>query len=154
MDTEILQNNIDRMQKLAQRLQDSVVRLDRFMPLDPETFDPDRFDPDSLLFLDAFRVRFCDLQDMIGHTMFYMVTLYDQEETPAQRLSTRARIALMERKGLIDANEWNELREIRNGFTHEYPDESAEKAENMNAAWQSSPKLIRINNKIKAYLCG
>lgn len=153
MDTEILQNNIERMQKLATRLQDSVDRLDSFMPLDHKEFDPDQFDSDSLLFLDAFRVRFSDLQDVIGQTMFYMVTLYDQDETPAQRLSTRQRIGLMERKGLIDANEWIELREIRNSFTHEYPGESVEKAEALNAAWKLSSGLIQVNEKIKAYLC-
>ncbi len=153
MDTDILNQNIERMQKLAARLQYSATRLDSFMPLDPEEFDPEQFDSDGLLFLDAFRVRFCDLQDMIGQTMFYWVNRYDLDETPSRRLSTRERIALMERKGLIDADEWNELREIRNSFTHEYPDKSAEKAEALNSAWYRFSRLIEISEKIKAYLC-
>ncbi|NOX09800.1 MAG: hypothetical protein GXP22_10015 [Gammaproteobacteria bacterium] len=154
MDTQILQNNIERMEKLAVRLNESVKRIDAIMPLDPEIFDPDQVDSDELLFLDAFRIRFSDLQDVIGHTIFYMVALYDLDESPAQRLSTRERIHLMERKSLIDASEWNELREIRNGFAHEYPDASSEKAEALNAAWRYSSKLIVLSKKLKAYLCG
>lgn len=154
MDTRILQNNIERMEKLAIRLNESVKRIDSLMPLDLETFDPDTIDSDALLFLDAFRTRFSDLQDVIGHTLFYMVALYDLDESPTQRLSTRERIHLMERKGLINASEWHELREIRNSFAHEYPDASSEKAEALNAAWRSSVQLIMLSKKLKAYLCG
>jgi len=153
MDASIIRINVQRMQKLASRLQQAVERIDNVMPLNPLNFEPDQFDADAMMFLDAFRTRFSDLQDIIGKTMFHVVAVYDQEESPAHRLSMRERINLMEQKGLVGTSEWNELREIRNSFAHEYPDEAEEKAEALNAAWRLSSKLADLTKKIESYLC-
>jgi hypothetical protein len=41
---------------------------------------------------------------------------------------------------------------VRNNFAHEYPDEEAEKAANLNAAWQYAPVLLSIAQAVQDYL--
>lgn len=153
LNQELKLSNILRMRKLSERLIQVYERISSYMPLDILNFDPELLTNDQLMFLDAFRARFSDLQDVLGNTIFYMVMLYDEDESSAIRLSTRERIVLMEKKQLININEWQSIREIRNNFAHEYPDEHKEKAENLNAAWDKTLDLVHTANVIESYLC-
>ncbi len=140
------------MIKLSVRLQDAQVALQNNMPLNVETFDPDVNDNGFLLQLDGFRVRFADLQDILGQVIFPMVCQYDEDETSQHPMSTRERVVLMEKKGLISTQQWKLLREIRNRFTHEYPDEHEEKALLLNQAWENVDTLTHIVNNVESYL--
>jgi hypothetical protein len=152
MNHEILTANLESLQKLANRLQSALSQLTDQMPLDVENFDPDTLDDGFLLKLDGFRARFSDLQDFIGHTMIPMLCKLDEDETPATPLSTRDRNALIERKGIFILSHWQALREIRNGFTHDYPNEHVEKAMLLNAAWSGSHRLIDMAQAFMRYL--
>ena len=153
LNQEVKTSNIIRMQKLSERLTQAHEHIKKWMPIDVLSFDPEIISSEQLMFFDAFRARFSDLQDVVGNTMFYMVMLYDEEESSAKRLSTRERLVFMEQKQLLNAEKWQTIREIRNNFAHEYPDEHTEKAENLNAAWYKSVELIEICQKIEHYLC-
>lgn len=152
MNHEILTSNLTSLQKLTDRLAGALSQLTDQMPLDAEHFNPDTLDDGFLLKLDGFRARFSDLQDFIGHTMIPMLCKIDEDETPVTPLSTRERNLLMERKGIFILSHWQALREIRNGFTHEYPNEHIEKAMLLNAAWSGSCKLIEIAQGFILYL--
>lgn len=147
-----LTSNLNSLQKLFSRLESARTQLSDEMPLDVDSFDPNVMDDVFLLKLDGFRARYSDLQDFIGHTVFPMICKLDEDETAAIPLSTRERQVLMERKGIIVLSDWQQLREIRNGFAHDYPDEHIEKAALLNAAWQSSPVLIAIAQKATTYI--
>ncbi len=151
MDERIFTANLCRMQRLAERLEQALDQLRQDFPLQTDTFDPALLDPKLALFLDGFRARFADLQDLIGRTLFKSIALMDQDEAPGNELSTRERTVLMEKRGLIDARQWQELREIRNGFAHEYPDAPDEIAANLNAAWAHSKHLIGVAAAITRY---
>jgi hypothetical protein len=148
----ITANNLDRLQALLNRLDSACKQLSDDMPLDVEHFAPNTIDDAFLLKLDGFRARYSDLQDFIGHTIFPMICKLDEDESAAMPLSTRERQVLMERKGIIVLSDWQQLREIRNGFAHDYPDEHIEKAVLLNAAWQSSSDLIAIAHKATTYI--
>jgi hypothetical protein len=151
MHIEILIENLSRMQKLSQRLVQAVAQLEAVFPLDPLTFNPEELASETSLFFDGFRARFADLQDMLGKTMFKSITQIDQDESPGQELTTRERITLMEKRGLIDVEKWRQIREVRNAFAHEYPDAHAEKATILNLAWELSPELLNVSNAIMDY---
>lgn len=150
---ELINSNLNRLKKLTLRLNESYDMISQCMPLDIESFDPDNETKEQLMFLDAFRAHFSDLQDVIGKSIFSLIMYIDEEESTSIRLSTRERINLMEQKKLLDANFWREIREIRNNFSHEYPDEHREKADNLNAAWKNTMELINVYQKIEKYLC-
>jgi hypothetical protein len=147
-----LTSNLNSLKKLSKRLESALSQLVDEMPLDVDSFDPDTVDDTFLLKLDGFRARYSDLQDFIGHTVFPMICKLDEDETAAMPLSTRERQVLMERKGIIVLSDWQQLREIRNGFAHDYPDEHIEKAILLNAAWQSSSALVAIAQKAINYI--
>ena len=67
-------------------------------------------------------------------------------------LSTRERVVLMEKREIQDAMKWQDSREIRNSFAHDYPDQHREKAENFNAAWEYSNYLLTVTKNIEQYI--
>ncbi|MCL5796031.1 MAG: hypothetical protein M1579_00845 [Gammaproteobacteria bacterium] len=148
----IITSNLNSLNKLIHRLDSALLQLSDSMPLDVESFNPDNMDDTFLLQLDGFRARFSDLQDYMGHTIFPMICKLDEDESPAMPLSTRERNVLMERKGIFNLAEWQKLREIRNGFAHEYPDEHIEKALLLNAAWLMSERLIAVAQAASNYI--
>ncbi|MGR9098992.1 MAG: hypothetical protein ACU826_00350 [Gammaproteobacteria bacterium] len=153
MDKKILEANLMRMNRLALLLEEAVQALNSVFPLNVSGFHPDSMDAIDLLLIDGFRIRFSDLQDMLGRTLFKTVAIADEDEAPGEDLSTRERIQLMEKKGIIDAQEWRDIREIRNNFTHEYPDQHEEKAINLNAVWEHVSTLLKVAKNIRDY-CG
>ena len=148
---EIYCSNLQRMNALARQLRTARDLLASIMPLNEQDFDPEKLEPSTSLALDGFRARFSDLQDMLGKSMFKSLARMDQEETPENELSTRERLMLMEKRGIVDAERWNQAREIRNAFTHDYPDHAAEKAANYNAAWEFSNYLLEVVSNIQQY---
>lgn len=152
MNVIIADSALVSLYKLILRLESALSQLSEQMPLDVECFNPDNMDDTFLLQLDGFRARFSDLQDYMGHTFIPMITKLDEDESAANPLSTRERNMLMERKGIFELTQWQKLREIRNGFAHEYPDEHIEKALLLNAAWQMSERLIAIAQSALNYV--
>ncbi|MCF7970361.1 MAG: hypothetical protein K9L22_04260 [Methylococcaceae bacterium] len=152
MDYDITLSNAKRLRKLVEKLESACLLLSDTMPLVVDKFNPDEFPDMVLLQLDGFRVRFADLQDLLGHVIFPMITRFDEDESAVHPLSTRERQVLMEKKGLIQLDKWKALREIRNNFMHEYPEEHEEKAMLLNKAWESSKELSMIAKNILTYL--
>ena len=83
--------------------------------------------------------------------MFKTIARMDEDEVPGREMTTRERLVLMEKRGLIDCEQWKDIREVRNNFTHEYPDEDSAKATNLNAALQYVPVLLSVVQSMKDY---
>lgn len=131
----------------ASRLQTSLGRLKENFPLSGEAL---KQPSDEILEkLDAFRVRYSDLQDCIGHKIFRGILLLE-EESPGTMLDI---LNQMEKRRVIPSVEaWRSWREIRNAFAHDYPDSEQERAESLNAAWQAAPNIIGTLKAVAHYL--
>ena len=142
----IFLNNWSEAIRTAERLQISLRRLKANFPLDgKELKDPS---DDLIDGLDAFRVRYSDLQDCIGNKIFRGILLLE-EETPA---STLAVLNKMEKRKIIHTvDAWRKQREIRNAFAHDYPNKESDKAEALNAAWETAPAMIALLKSIVKY---
>jgi hypothetical protein len=152
MDKRIAKANLARLDRLVQGLESAITQLGTLFPLQPDLFSPQQLGPRDSLLLDGFRARFSDLQDMLGRTMFKTIALLDEDEMPDLEMTTKERIALMEKRGLLEGDTWQDIREVRNNFAHEYPDADAEKAANLNAAWQHAPVLLSVALAVTDYL--
>jgi len=152
VDRRIAQQNLRRLKRAAVGLEEAVRQLAALFPLDIATFNPDIMEPRDTLLLDGFRARYSSLQDFIGTTLFKTVALLDEDERPERPLTTRERIVLMEKRHVLQQAQWTALREIRNQFAHEYPDQHREKAVNLNAAWEAVPVLLAIASNVASYL--
>ncbi len=138
--------NASEALRTANWLKRSIVRLQSDFPLTESSFSLD----DDVLFekLDAFRVRFSDLQDCIGNKLFRGLLMLEQEN-PVSMLDV---LNLIEKRRIFDTvNDWKHLRGIRNSFSHDYPESNQQRIETLNVAWESAPLLLSILNKLLAY---
>ena len=105
-------------------------------------------DEDLLEKLDAFRVRYGDLQDSLGGKVFRSL-LQAEDEEPLNMADILNR---MEKRGILDsADHWRRLREIRNAFAHDYPEGEADHANALNLAWQTASELLQIAENVQSY---
>ena len=140
------------MERLARRLRDAADELAGRFPLDPEAFDPDALDAAAGLRLDGFRVRFSDLEDMMGRVVFPLaVALAEGPEGVDERAVEECVQALAERR-LIDGDAWHAAREVRNQLAHPEPEAGPERARALNAAWRDTAMLLGAAERLAAWM--
>lgn len=143
----LLLQNWSEVNRCAHRLNSSLARLQADFPLTGEQLTTD----DESLFerLDAFRVRYADLQDAIGNKLFRSILLVLDEKSinMADTLSKMEKYAV-----LSSVDEWRLMREIRNGFSPDYSDAEQERALTLNRAWETAPALLGVVLAADSYL--
>lgn len=122
-------------------------RIEALIPLTPSRMK--NLTIDDLDKLDAFRVRFCDLQDALGSKVFRSIIKLEEEETETQ-LDV---INKIEKRHIIPSFEsWKKIREIRNLFSHDYPESDEQRSESINTAYENTMILIETLDNINAYV--
>lgn len=110
--------NYGEAYRAARNLSVSIRRTAGIFPLDGSALDT--LDDESLERLDAFRIRYAQLQDLIANKLFR--SLLKLEEEPAESMLDV--LNAMEKRHVITSfEEWKDARELRNTFMHDYPDE-------------------------------
>ncbi|MFB6259357.1 MAG: hypothetical protein ABEJ96_02990 [Thiohalorhabdaceae bacterium] len=140
------------MERLARRLRSAVEDLRALFPLDPDGFDADALDAATGLRLDGFRVRFSDLEDMMGRVVLPLAVAV---ETGGDRVDERPVaecVQLLSDKGLIDAEAWHAVREVRNELAHPEPGAGPERAATLNEAWQHTGMLLDAAGHLAAWM--
>lgn len=149
-DTKLLNlfiQNVDESYRLAKLILLSYPRVKSFFPLSGETLTS--LDIDALDKLDAFRVRFCDLQDALGNKVFRSLLMLEME-TIGSNLDVLNQI---EKRELISSfGTWQDIRHIRNLFIHDYPDTIDFKAKILSEAFRKTPELISVLNRVLNYV--
>ena len=93
--------------------------------------------------LDQFAYRYTRLQDDIGVKLMPAVLKVLGEDVAL--MSAIDRFARLEQLGwLASADEWQTLRQIRNQFTHDYPDNPTERFERWQAAVHAASQLTSV----------
>jgi hypothetical protein len=91
--------------------------------------------------LDAFRVRFADLQDLLASKVFRSLLLLEEEQ-PVSQLDV---LNAIEKRGIAPSfYEWKRLREARNAFMHDDPEHSNESAEALTLAVDGARALLAV----------
>lgn len=149
IDVKILKlfiQNLDEAYRSLKLIILSYPRLRSFFPLHGDHLK--NLDIDDLDKLDAFRVRFCDLQDAIGHKLFRSLLLLEMEPIG----SNLDIINNMEKRKIIASfQRWQDIRNIRNLFIHDYLDTIEFRAKLLNDAFNKTEELIVIMNRIIEY---
>ena len=131
----------------AKLLVTSLERLSELMPL--KNVKLDELSDDDKDKLDAFRVRYSDLQDTLGAKVFRGILILEDEQIESQL----DLINKIEKRRIIESYEsWKSLRDIRNVFSHEYPEGEDERREALNEAYKTSQTLIDVINNVKKYV--
>lgn len=105
--------------------------------------------------LDQFILRFTKLQDAIGGHLFPSLLLYLQEQYEDRPLLDK--LNRLEKLGYVkNAESWQDIRNIRNKFAHDYPDDEDKNASLINVANTAAEEmcliLIAIEKKLKTEL--
>lgn len=141
----LFEHNYEEALRIARRLHSSIERLKSIFPL-PALLD--NLSEQQIDSIDAFRTRFADLQDCIGHKLFR--SLLALEEEPTQSMLDV--LNKMEKRRLIGSyQEWKTLRELRNVFSHDYPEAQAERSEALNMAFTLTPDLLLVLQQVHNY---
>lgn len=125
----------------------SLERMKNLIPLKIDSLK--NISEDNLDKLDAFRVRFCDLQDSLGNKTFRSILTLEEEHTD----SVLDVLNKMEKRKIIASfDDWKALRNIRNLFSHDYPETDEEKCDILNIAYSNSLKLIGMVDNVIFYI--
>lgn len=93
--------------------------------------------------LDQFAYRYTRLQDDMGARLIPAILRSLGEDV--SNMPVIDRLNRLEQLGwLPSADEWVELRRIRNEFTHEYPETPEERLERLQLAAESAARLLEI----------
>lgn len=118
-------------------------------PLNAEAYS--RLDADAVQKLDQLVYRFTKLQDALGAKLFPLLAAELRED--AESLTVFDRLAVLEKAGAVpSANEWFELREVRNQLAHDYHDDPENGAGYLNDLYCYSERLLACNQKVAAFV--
>ena len=93
--------------------------------------------------VDQFILRFSKLQDVIGARLF--PAILDFLEEPFETRPMLDKLNRLEKLGFLESVErWQYLREVRNRFTHDYPDDPERNAVNLNLAIAVATELLAL----------
>lgn len=139
--------NFNEAYRSAKLLVLSYQRIGHLIPLNATGIQ--KLSVEDLDKLDAFRVRFCDLQDSLGSKTFRSLLKLQEEDCETQ-LDIINKID--KRKIITSFDNWKKLREIRNLFSHDYPDSEEQRAEALNIAYDHCLQLVDTLDNVKGYV--
>lgn len=142
-------NNAESYTKIVtthiSRLNFAIEKLSEFMPVDDK--DVANLSDQQFMYFEVLTTRFSKLQDYLGSKIFDLVLLKSRENTNG--LSMIDKLNQLEKIGAIESVEfWDQLRDLRNHLTHEYPDNPELTSRYLNKTYSLSKELIQLSNKM------
>jgi len=130
--------------KHIELIQESLEVLGPLLPIEnyEELNQLQRFALNALIF------RFSKLQDLLGAKIFRNYLSFNGFSVVD--ISYFDILREIEKEGIVDIDNWSELRELRNKIAHEYPEEADEMIESINLFIEQSSKLIDIADKLES----
>jgi len=139
MNKQVFQGIVDICNTHAERLHWAMNELAHKKPISAETIQ--YLTNMELAVFDQFIARFSKLQDAIGSKLLPAVLALTHEEG---ELSTFIdKLNRLEKIGAIKStNQWLKLREMRNQFSHDYPDDPEIQASLLNKSFIMAEQLL------------
>lgn len=131
------------------RLQFAYSKITCYFPLTSEIYQT--ITNEELSYFDQFIFRFTKLQDTIGTKLFKSILINLGEDT--QNMAFIDVVDKLEKLQIIrSADEWFQLRELRNLLTHEYPFFEQEVIDDLNLLYQRYELLLSNWNQIEFFV--
>lgn len=148
MSAELYNETLKICQRHVDRLCWSMQQMRTHVPFTADTLN--ELNDMDLAILDQFSTRFSKLQDVMGEKLFPAVLELTKEQ--GNLVAFVDKLHRLEKIGAIkSADDWLLLREMRNAFSHEYPDDLALQAAIINKAYQLATDLISTLEGIKVF---
>ena len=129
----------------------AMLSIRKFWPLTDTTYI--NLTDEQVQDVDQFILRYTKLQDAMGSRLFPAILSYLSE--PFEDRPMLDKLNRLEKLGFIDSVEkWQTVRNIRNKFAHDYPDDPDKNAAHLNFALESVSvlysMLTTINTQLKS----
>ena len=140
-------------QKLEHTLRESYTHLQRLneafnelekeytIPFDKKEYSSILNNIQALAFSDQIIYRFSKLQDSMGAKLFKSILLYQGENTNKPFLDI---LNQLEKMGILEVDEWFEIRDLRNEISHEYDDNEETSMDILNMIYKLKEDLDKI----------
>ena len=103
--------------------------------------------------LDQFSTRFGKLQDAMGAKLFPAILELTKEQGELKAFIDK--LHRLEKIGAIQsADDWLLLREVRNAFSHDYPDDLELQASVLNQSYVLARDLLTVFDGVKTFVAG
>ena len=128
----------------------AMLSIRTFMPLTEKSYI--NLTDEEIQDIDQFILRYTKLQDTMGNRLFPAILNYLNEQFEERPMLDK--LNRLEKLGYIDNVEnWQVIRNIRNKFAHDYPDDPDKNVAHLNVALESISVLysilIAINKQLK-----
>lgn len=132
----------------ADRLTWAMAQLNSKFPLTAEITRS--LNDTELAVMDQFSTRFAKLQGAMGAKLFPAVLELTKEQGSYPAFLDK--LNQLEKIGAIEsADQWLILREMRNEFAHDYPDDPELQSAILNKAYRLAGELLMILNRIETF---
>ncbi len=139
---------INECEKHLQRLHYAKNELKDLFPLTQQSYQ--NLTQEDVQALDQFIYRFSKLQDTIGEKLIKIAfSLYEDN---IEKFTFIDILNRLEKAEILTAQEWKELRDIRNELSHNYEDEPMQSAMILNKIYEKEEALESIYLNIKNVL--
>ena len=119
----------------------ALTSLDPILPMTGERFE--HLTDAQIQSVDQFILRFTKLQDAIGSRLFPAILQYLQEQYEERPMLDK--LNRLEKLGYIQSAEaWQNIRDTRNKFAHDYPDDWEKNAALINLACKAAAGMYSI----------
>jgi hypothetical protein len=108
----------------------------------------EEFSDEDIALWDAFTMRFCKLQDLLGSKLFDAVLAF-AGATPIPSTIIDKVHALEKMEIIPNAKLWQSIRDTRNNLTHDYPDMPTFTAKTLNDTFEQVDTLLKIVDAIE-----
>jgi len=139
-----LKMQLERCQAHARFLNESLEAMAADLPFDADALARYRSAPSAMAYLDQFVYRFGRLQDTMGRQLLPLILEVVKEPLP-EEATFMEKLDRLERLGIVPSVEqWDEIRELRNALTHDYPEAAERLAATINQAVDAARSLVAI----------
>lgn len=143
---DLLKSQLEICDMHYSRLKLAIAKIGNFFPLDEKFLS--LISEDNLGYLEILTTRFAKLQDMLGEKVF--VSILDILGEDIAGKSFIDKLNKLEKLEMIpSADWWRSLRDLRNALTHEYPNELALMADNLNLTFIEAQNLCAFYEFLK-----
>lgn len=143
-----LQKIINECDKHILRMNSAYKKIVASLPLDMESYT--KLNEDEVEHIDQYLFRFAKLQDAIGKRFFKVIFVSLEEDI--EDISFIDLLNRLEKLNVLDsAEQWLELRKIRNVLSHTYEDEPEEMSIAINDIFDKKEAIEKIYKQLIAY---
>jgi hypothetical protein len=142
---EKLKSAVSEQERNFIHIYHALEKLNSYLPIMQEHLD----DKEVVEHIDQMIFRFMKIQDGIGRRL--IPSIVEAIEADTSEMTFIDKLNRLEKFGLMEPNEWNIYRKIRNDLTHIYPEEKEALLEAINEAVAIIPKLEQTYRKMRCF---